>query len=83
MYADTPPQIYIMLAKLAILLTVELFRICCMIILMAFKQDWESTVRSNLEIAIENLYSPLSHHIMLIDKTVRKGGSSSHFKDQE
>ena len=83
MWADIPPQIYIMLAKLAVLLTVELFRICCMITLMALKQDWESTVIDNLEIATDNLCFPLCHHIMLIDKTARKGGSSSHFKDQE
>lgn len=74
MCADIPPQIYIMLAKLVVLLTVELFRICSMIILMALKQDWESTVIDNLEIATDNLCLPLSHHIMLIDKAARKGG---------
>lgn len=44
-----------------------------MITLMAFKQDWESTVIDNLEIAIDNQCLPLCHHIMSIDKTARKG----------
>lgn len=52
--SDTEPQIYIVLAKQAILLTAELFHICSMITLMALKQDWESTVIDNLEIAIDN-----------------------------
>lgn len=74
MCADIPPEIYIMLAKLAILLTVELFCICCIITLMAI---------GNLEVATDNLGLSLSHRIILIDKTARKGESSSHFKGQE
>lgn len=82
MYADTPPQVYIILAKLAILLTVELFCICYVITLKASKQNWESTVTGNLETAIDNVCLPLYHHIVLIDKTTKKWGASSYFKDR-
>lgn len=80
--SDIQPQIYIVLAKQAILLTAELFRICCMITLMAFKQDRESTVIDNLEIAIDNQCLPLCRHIMSVDKTARKGDRPPFFKDQ-
>lgn len=80
--SDTEPQIYIVLAKQAILLTAELFHICSMITLMALKQDWESTVIDNLEIAIDNQCLSLSHHKMSIDKTARMGVHPPFFKDQ-
>lgn len=80
--SDIQPQIHIVLAEEAVLLTVELFHICCMITLMAFKQDWESTVIDNLEIAIDNQCLPLSHHTMSIDKTARVGVHPPFFKDQ-
>lgn len=80
MCADIPPQIYIFLAKIAISLTVELFCICCVVTLTAFKQDWEPTVTGRLEIAIDNLCFPLPSY-NVNRKNSQEGGS--HFKDQE
>lgn len=53
-----------------------------MITLMAFKQDWESTVIDNLEIATDNQCLHLSHHIMSIDKTARMEVHPPFLKDK-
>jgi len=75
-----------MLAKIALLHTVGLSYICCVITLTAFKQDWVPTVADNLKIAIGNQCLPLSQQIMLTDKTAWKDGQGdhpSHCKDRE